>query len=188
MSPFLEMSQIGKAMPFWRSTLCVLYQSERAGGDEVKIYWCSSKIGKFTICSFYKSLSMNTTSSLSWKSIWKSKALINAIFFVWIASLGNILALDNITKLQIIVMEWCCMCKSSGEFVYYSLLYSEIAMALWNDFFARIGLTYRMARKVIDLLASCKGLRGNSRIIVIWKMVLLYLLWCLWSQRSIMKF
>ena len=65
-----------------------------------------------------------------WKSIWKSKAPTRVAFFVWMAVLGKILTLDNLRKKNIIVMEWCCMCKYSGESIDHLLLHCEVAIEL----------------------------------------------------------
>jgi hypothetical protein len=63
-----------------------------------------------------------------WKSIWKSKAPTRVAFFVWTAVLGKILTLDNLRKKNIIVTEWCCMCKHSGKSSNHLLLHCEVAI------------------------------------------------------------
>lgn len=40
---------------------------------------------------------------------------MRAVFFAWTATLGKILMTDNLRKQCIIVMDWCCTCKKSGE-------------------------------------------------------------------------
>jgi hypothetical protein len=52
--------------------------------------------------------------------------------------------MDNLTKWNLIVVDWCCMCKKSGEMVDHLLLHCEVARALWNSVFglcARQGTT-----------------------------------------------
>jgi hypothetical protein len=34
-------------------------------------------------------------------------------FFVWSTALGNIMTMDNLRKIKVIGVEWCCMCKRS---------------------------------------------------------------------------
>ena len=45
------------------------------------------------------------------------------------------LILDNLRKRHVIVMDWCCMCKKSGEFIDYLLLHCEVARDLWVSIF-----------------------------------------------------
>jgi hypothetical protein len=49
---------------------------------------------------------------------------------VWLAAPGKILALDNLRKWNIIVMEWCCMCKTCGESINHLFLHCEVAMEM----------------------------------------------------------
>jgi hypothetical protein len=46
-------------------------------------------------------------------------------FFVWTTSLGKILMLDNLRKRNVMMVEWCCMCKKSGEFIDHLLIHCE---------------------------------------------------------------
>ena len=64
------------------------------------------------------------------------------LWFAWSADLGNILAMDNLKKRHLIVVEWCCMYKKSGELVDYHLLNCETAGALWNIIFTLVGLAW----------------------------------------------
>jgi len=54
------------------------------------------------------------------------------VFFVWIAALGKILTHDNLRKRNVMVIEWCCMCRKSGESIEYLLLHCEVARDLWS--------------------------------------------------------
>ena len=44
-------------------------------------------------------------------------------FVVWATTLGRVLTIDNHHKRHLLIVGWCCMCKSSGEFVAHSLLH-----------------------------------------------------------------
>jgi hypothetical protein len=46
---------------------------------------------------------------------WRTNAPLRLVFFTWTTSLGKILTLDNLCKRHIIVINWCCTCKKSGE-------------------------------------------------------------------------
>ena len=53
------------------------------------------------------------------------------VFFVWSASLGKILTLDNLRRRQVIMVNRCCLCKLEGEFVDHLLLHSKVARTFW---------------------------------------------------------
>jgi hypothetical protein len=46
--------------------------------------------------------------------------------------LGKILTLDNLCKKNIIVTEWCCMCKHNGKSIDHLLLHCEVAIEVWS--------------------------------------------------------
>jgi hypothetical protein len=50
-------------------------------------------------------------------SIWWNKAALIATFFAWIAALEKMLIMNNLRKRHIIVVDWYCMCKKSGDIV-----------------------------------------------------------------------
>jgi hypothetical protein len=68
------------------------------------------------------------------------------MFFAWSAALGKILTMDDLRKLHVIVVNWCCMYKKSGDSVDRLLLHCEIASSLWNSIFSRVGLAWVMPR------------------------------------------
>jgi hypothetical protein len=70
---------------------------------------------------------------------------------VWMAALGKILILDNLRR-KVIVVDWCCMCKRSLEFIYNLFLHCEGARELWNAIFRLFGVEWVMPRRVIELL------------------------------------
>jgi hypothetical protein len=71
-------------------------------------------------------------------------------FFVWTAALTKILTLDNLRKGQVIVVDWYCMCKKSGESDHV-LLHCEVARELWNAIFSLFGVEWVIPRRVIEL-------------------------------------
>jgi hypothetical protein len=58
------------------------------------------------------------------------KAPLQVAIFVWIAALGKVLTLNNSRKRNVVVVEWCCMCKNSGESINHLLICCEVAREL----------------------------------------------------------
>jgi hypothetical protein len=81
------------------------------------------------------------------------------------------------------VINRCCLCKEDGETIDHLLLHCEIARSLWYARFSWFGLSWVMPSKVGGLFA-CWWLGGHSQSAVVWKMVLLCLVWCLWLERN----
>jgi hypothetical protein len=99
-----------------------------------------------------------------WKSIWRVKAPTMVAFFVWSAALGKILTHDNLCKRNVIVIEWCCMCKKNGESMNHLLLHCEVARELWSYIFILFGIEWVMPRMVLELLTSWGTSVGYGRV------------------------
>ena len=85
-------------------------------------------------------------------------------FFVWTAALGRILTIDNLWRCQIVVINWCCMCKRAGETSNHSFLHCSVARNMWNMVFSLFGVYWVMLRGVVELLASWSGKFSRHRI------------------------
>jgi len=83
-------------------------------------------------------------------------------FFVWSAALGKMLMHDNLRKRNVIVIEWCCLCKKSGEFIDHLLLHCEVARDLWSYVLILFGVEWVMPRTVLKLLNSWGAAIGWS--------------------------
>ena len=101
--------------------------------------------------------------SFPWKSIWKPLVLSKVDFFLWVATLGNILTvenLENLRKRNIILVSWCCMCKRDEETVDHLMLHCPLGRELWGLIFKLFGVEWVMLRKVVKLLACWQGSFG----------------------------
>jgi hypothetical protein len=110
----------------------VLYSLKVRYEGEDKICWIPSKRKSFEVKSYYNVSFVPIHSSFPWKSIWKVKVPSRVAFFVWMTTLGKILTLDNLRKRNIIVMEWCYMCKTCGESIDHLFLHCMVATELWS--------------------------------------------------------
>ena len=61
------------------------------------------------------------------------------------------------------------------------LLHCGVVNALWNTIFSRFGLCWVMPGSIRELFA-CWWTSGCSRNVVVWKMILLCLMWCIWKE------
>jgi hypothetical protein len=143
------------------ASLYSLLYSYNLGGGADKIWWVLNRKGKFEVKSFYHILNSLVNSLFPWKSIWRTKAPPRVAFFVWSAALGKILTLDNLRKINIILVNRCGMCKNEEESIDHLLLHCKNAQFLWNAFFSRFGLAWVMPRGVVDLL-HCWCSRGGG--------------------------
>jgi hypothetical protein len=107
---------------------------------------------------------------------------------VWTATLGKILTLDNLRKMNIIVMEWCYMCKTCDEFINHLFLHCMVATELWNTILQLFGVVWVMPRSVKEMLGSWRGQGGNRLLMPIWRIAPLCLMWCLWKERNACSF
>jgi hypothetical protein len=50
--------------------------------------------------------------------------------FGLVGGLGKIFTMDNLRKRNLVMVDWCCMCKRDGKSLDDLLLYCEVAYAL----------------------------------------------------------
>ena len=140
------------------------------------IWWIPSKRKLFEVRSFFRVLNSFVERDeegsylFPWKSIWKVKVLVIVNFFAWTAALGWILTVDNFQKRGLIVVDWCSICKWSGESIDHLLLHCDLAHALWSVLFSLFDVKWAMNGRVIDLLACWKGQKGNKMVLEVWRM------------------
>jgi hypothetical protein len=166
----------------------LLYSQQLRQGGEDKICWAPLKRRFFEVKSYYKLRINSKPVDGTWKSIWKSKAPPMVAFFVWTAALGKILTMDNLRKKNIIVAEWCCMCKKSGESIVHLLLHCEVAMEVWNMVCHLFGVMWVMTGSVVECLRSWRVQKGNRTVLQTWRMVPLCVMWCLWREMNARNF
>jgi hypothetical protein len=158
-------------------------------GGEDKLWWVPSKKGLFSkkgifkVNTFFHSLTHTIGARFPWECVWRTQAPSRASFFSWSAALGKIFTLDNLRKRYVIVINRCCMCKKTEEFVDHHLLHCDVASALWYSLFGLFGLSWVMPRRVIDLLA-CWWSSDRSKRAMVWKMATICLFLCLWRERN----
>jgi hypothetical protein len=152
------------------------------------IYWKLSSKKAFSVNSFYKRLIAPVEKCYPWKSVWKALAPSKVNFFIWTASLGKVLTIDNLRKRQLVLLDWCCMCKEAGESIDHLFLHCNIARDLWNFVFTLLGLQWVMLCHVVDLLACWSGCLCRVSPTALWGLIPHCLLWLIWRERNARSF
>ena len=83
---------------------------------------------KFDVCSCYEALRGFNDVTFPWKSTWCSKAPKRVAFFAWTAAWEKILMCDNLMRRRITMVDWCCMCRKSGETLDHLLLHMKFGL------------------------------------------------------------
>uniref|UniRef100_A0A2N9F8V6 Reverse transcriptase zinc-binding domain-containing protein n=1 Tax=Fagus sylvatica TaxID=28930 RepID=A0A2N9F8V6_FAGSY len=148
-----------------------IYWEVTFSSGEDKVCWKPSQSKYFQVKSYYKSLTTNGKDCFPWKSIWKAKVPPRVAFFSWTAALGRILTAENLRRMRVIIISWCCMCKVDGESVDHLLLHCAYAKELWDLVFAMFGIAWVMPATVRDLFDCWLGKMGKHPIHMIWRAV-----------------
>ena len=118
----------------------------------------------------------------------KTKAPPRVAFFVWAAALGHILTTNNLRRRPVIVPDWCCMCKESGESISHLLLHCWTARENWSFIFSIFDIPWVMPCGVLELLSCWGNGCRSARIRRLWDMIPLCIFWCIWWERNSRSF
>uniref|UniRef100_A0A2N9GR88 Reverse transcriptase domain-containing protein n=1 Tax=Fagus sylvatica TaxID=28930 RepID=A0A2N9GR88_FAGSY len=99
------------------SFMDLLYSCNLKGTGMDRLCWRDRETKRFTVKDFYSHLCNSPYVFFPWKIIWKAKVPPRIAFFSWTATLGKLLTIDNLRKRHLIIVDWCCLCKSSGAAV-----------------------------------------------------------------------
>ena len=168
--------------------LDVIYTTVPTPGALDTIHWKYSSQKEFSVSSFYKCLLSPASRDFPWKSVWKPRVPSKVNFFIWTASLGKVLTIDNLRKRQLVIMDWCCMCKEAGESIDHLFLHCHTARELWALAFSMFGVTWVLPRHVVDLMACWNGCTRRCKSATIWGMIPHCLMWVIWRERNARTF
>ena len=86
--------------------------------------------GKFDTRSYYHAIRGASYSLFPWKGVWKPNIPKRVAFFLWTATHGQILTLDNLMLKSHPLADKCCMCCCDGESVDHLLLHCPVTHSL----------------------------------------------------------
>ena len=113
--------------------------------------------------------------------MWKSKAPTKLSFFIWTATLGKILTVNNLQRQQVVVEDW-------WENYWSILQHCPVAQELWNMLCSLFRVHRVMPCVVVELLASWSSKSNWHRTKVIWSMVPHCLMWGIWREHNACTF
>ena len=135
--------------------------------------WIPSKDNGFLVSDYYRILVGTTFYGFPWKSIWKRKIPSRVAFFVWTAALGKCLAINNLRKRKLWILDWCYTCKRNGEwwiswpsilslsFCYGSMVYG------FGSFWSNLVVIEMVIFGPSFLIAYCGVFRGREIVDVL---------------------
>ena len=162
----------------------LIYSLPLKGEGDDKLGWRSNLNKGFSVKEYYRCLHMASFDHFPWKSIWRTKVPPRVAFFSWTAALERLLTIDNLRKRNLILVDWCCMCKRNGESVDHLLLHCPLAWELWSMVLGLFRVHWVMLCHVLDFWAGWQGHYGNHCNLVVWRMVPHCVMWCLWRERN----
>ena len=164
--------------------LFLLIQPRIPQGDRRDtLCWWLKGDGKFDTQSYYHAIRGASNSLFPWKGVWKPKIPKLVAFFLWTATHGRILTLNNLMLKGRPLANWCCMCCCDGISIDHLFLHCPVTHSLWAFMLQAFGIHWVMPGSLADLLSSWHQWLGkhNSEI---WNLVLGCLMWIMWLGRN----
>ena len=107
--------------------------------------------------------------------MWKSKAPTKLSFFIWTATLGNILTVNNLQRRQVVVEDW-------WENYWSILLHCPVTQELWNMVSSLFRVHRVMPCVVVELLASWSSKFNRHKVKELWSMIPQFWIWGIWRE------
>ena len=83
----------------------------------------------------------------------EGQSFVKSIFLYLDCCIREDLMTENLRKPRIVVVDLCCMCKTSRETAYHLLIYCNIAKVLWFFMLCLFSNMWTIPGTVVELLA-----------------------------------
>ncbi|XP_028125322.1 uncharacterized protein LOC114322241 [Camellia sinensis] len=179
----LEQDQLVELLDF-------LYGSNFVREGQDSLVWdCPRSKDIFTVSSFYGRLvqdgfAQDVARVYPWSGVWLSGSPSKVAFFVWSASLGGVLTIDNLIHQGHILVNWCCLCGRAAESVDHLLMLCPVSSRLWMLMIAVFGLVWVQSGSVLTVVQSWAGGRVGRRRRKAWLLAAHCLMWIIWLERN----
>ena len=105
-----------------------------------------------------------------------------AVFFVWTATFGIIMTIDNLSKRHILLADWYCMCKGCGNTLDRFLLHCLTTTDVWSLISMLLGLAWVVPKSVYEMLESWQRQFQSHRVTIVWRDFPLCVMLPLWYR------
>ena len=142
------------------------------------------KNGRFSVKLFYLFFTLAWNSLFSSHLIWNPWVPTKVGFFVWEASWGKVLILDQLKKRGRALVNWCFLCGEGRETIDHLLLHCSKAKTLWDFLLAIFGVSRVFPLSVKETLLSWHGFFVGKPCKKAWIVAPFCIFWTILQERN----
>ena len=150
--------------------------------------WKETTNGIFSVKSLYNVLASRRVNQFPNSMIWSPCVPTKVSFFVYEASWGKVLTLDQLKKRSRILANRCFLCCEEEESIDHILIHCTRARVIWELLFALFGVTWVLPFSVRDTLIGWCGFNLGKKRRKVWKAAPLCPFWAVWKERNRIAF
>ena len=120
--------------------------------------------------------------------IWKSSVPYRVKVFAWLVFHGKINTCDMVQRRNphsALSPSWCILCRNDGKTLDHLMLHCEVASILWKILLKEAGFLWVFPVHCQSLMVEdMLGLGSNKKVEVLWRCMVLSLLWTIRMARN----
>ena len=155
---------------------------------EDKLLLKNDKEKGFSVKSMYKGFDPSPAFEFPYRLIWNPVVPPKIGVFVWEATWGKVLTLDQLKRCGMTLVNRCFMCEEDEENIDHLLIHCKSAKMLWNLFLSIIGTSWVFPQSVLHTLLAWQGAAVGKKRKRIWLAAPLCLFWTLRRARNRLVF